>query len=97
MSKAAGLGIPIRCASSGAAAGVWNGWLTVAMITTPICSGETPARSIACREAASAMSMTLSSSRAKRRVTMPERCWIHSSEESMNWQISSLVTTRSGR
>ena len=59
-------------------------------------AGVSPARSIATRAAASAMSVTVSSAAAKRRLTMPERSRIHSSEESMVWQISSLVTTRVG-
>ncbi len=41
--------------------------------------------------------MSVSPSPAKRRVRMPERVWIHSSVESSTSQISSLVTTRSGR
>ena len=43
------------------------------------------------------MSMRVSSGAAKRRVRIPERLWIHSSVESSTSQISSLVTTRSGR
>jgi hypothetical protein len=43
------------------------------------------------------MSISDSPSAAYRRVRMPERVWIHSSLESSTSQISSLVTTRSGR
>jgi len=38
-----------------------------------------------------------SPSPAKRRVLIPDRLWIHLSEESRTSQILSLVTTRSGR
>jgi hypothetical protein len=64
---------------------------------TSIWSALTPAISRALSDACSAMSTTVSSGAANRRSMMPERCWIHSSEESMCRQISSLVTTRSGR
>ena len=47
--------------------------------------------------AAAAMVATVSSSPAQRRSVIPERSRIHSSDESMVWQISSLVTTREGR
>ncbi|WP_433997096.1 hypothetical protein [Barrientosiimonas endolithica] len=59
--------------------------------------GEIPAICRAGPAAASAMSTTDSSSRAQRRVTMPERSRIHWSEESIQVQTSSLVITRSGR
>ncbi len=56
-----------------------------------------PAWAIALPAAATLMSMTDSSGAAKRRLSMPVRSRIHSSEESMRSQISSLVTTRDGR
>jgi hypothetical protein len=56
-----------------------------------------PAFCIASRAAPSAMSMTLTSAGARWRVTMPVRWRIHSSEESIHWQTSSLVTMTSGR
>ena len=65
--------------------------------TAPSRDGSMPARSRALRAAASDMSMTDSSSPAQPRLMIPERSRIHSSEESMCSQISSLVTTRSGR
>ena len=82
---------------SAAADGVWNGYVIVARMTASMSAPSRPARSIATRPAISAMSAMLSSAAANRRVKMPDRDRIHSSEESMNWQISSLVTTRSGR
>ena len=66
-------------------------------MTAPTCSGRMPAWAIALPAAATLMSMTVSSGAAQRRVSMPERSRIHSSEESMRSQISSLVTTRDGR
>ena len=81
----------------GAAAGVWYGWVTVARTTALIWDGSSPAAVIASRAAASDMSTTDSSGAAKRRVTMPERSRIHSSEESIGSTISELGTTRSGR
>ena len=40
---------------------------------------------------------TVSSGVAKRRSLMPDRCWIHSSLESMASTMSALGTTREGR
>ncbi len=87
---------PSRAASSGAAAGVWYGWVTVATRTKPIWSGVIPACSRAWRAACSAMSMTLSSSAAQCRLMMPERSRIHSSLESILSTISEFMTTRAG-
>ena len=53
--------------------------------------------SSACREASTDIVCTVSSGAAQRRVLMPERCRIHSSEESMASTISALGTTRVGR
>ena len=56
-----------------------------------------PAFCRASRAAPSAMSITLMSAGARCRVMMPVRWRIHSSEESIHWQTSSLVTITSGR
>ena len=56
-----------------------------------------PARSRAPRDAATDIICTVSSGVAKRRCLMPERCWIHSSLESIASTISALGTTREGR
>ena len=96
MSKAAHC-TPSRSASIGAAPGVTIGWVTEAMTTAPSCEASMPAAARASRAACSAMSTTDSSRAAKRRVTMPERSRIHSSEESMRSTSSELGTTRSGR
>ena len=88
---------PSRFATCGAEAGVCSGWVEVATMTQPSWSAPTPDTVRARSAAAVAMSMRLSSGPAKRRVRMPDRVWIHSSEESRTSQISSLVTTRAGR
>ena len=56
-----------------------------------------PARSIALREAATDIIWTVSSAVAKRRCLMPDRCWIHSSLESMASTMSAFGITREGR
>ena len=66
-------------------------------MTAPSCEASMPAAASASRAACSDMSRTLTSSAARCRVLMPVRCWIHSSEDSIHWQTSSLVTTTSGR
>ena len=48
-------------------------------------------------EASTDMSTTDSSLAAKRRLLMPERSWIHWSEESIASTSSAFITTRSGR
>jgi hypothetical protein len=88
---------PSCAATSTAADGVWYGCVTVASMTMPICSGSMPDWASALRAAATARSTTDSSGAAQRRSMMPDRSRIHSSVESMRSQISSLVTTRSGR
>ncbi len=89
--------MPSRSARIGAAAGVWYGWVTVATITASTCAASRPAEARASRVAASDMSTTDSSLAAKRRLLMPERSWIHWSEESIASTISELGTTRDGR
>ena len=95
-SKAAAVD-PSGVATCGAEAGVCSGCVDVATMTHPSWSGLTPAAASARSAAAVAMPMRVSSAPANRRVLIPERVWIHSSEESRTSQISSLVTTRAGR
>ncbi len=80
-----------------AIAGVCLRWVTVDTMTHPTCSAETPACARALPAAAIDISATVSSSLAQRRVLMPERDWIHSSDESMRSISSELGTTRTGR
>ena len=96
MSKAAPW-MPRRSARIGAAPGVWYGWVTVATMTASICPASSPAIARASRVACSDMSTTVSSGAAKRRLMIPERSRIHSSEESILSMTSELGTTRSGR
>ena len=94
----AGAGVaPSRSARLAAADGVAYGWVTVETITAPSWEASMPAFCRASRAAPSAMSMTLTSAGARWRVMMPVRWRIHSSEESIHWQTSSLVTMTSGR
>ena len=69
----------------------------MATITVSIWAGSRPARSIAIRAADTDIICTVSSADAQRRSRIPERVRIHSSEESIRVQISSLSTTRRGR
>ena len=80
-----------------AIAGVCSRWVTVATMTQSICRASMPACSSAAREAATDIICTVSSGAAQRRCLMPERCWIHSSLESMASMTSELGTTREGR
>ena len=98
MSNAAAWSVPSSWAIAVAMAGVWNMWLTVATITQSICArvdagplqrlsrGGDRHRSGRSRRAA-----------AQRRCLMPERCWIHSSLESIASMTSLLGITRDGR
>jgi len=95
MSKAAPL-VPSRSATRQASAGVWCMCETVAMSTAPSWSPLMPAAARALPAACTDISSTVSSSVAQRRLSMPERVRIHSSEESIQVQTSSLVTTRLG-
>ena len=97
MSNAAAWSVPSSCAIAVATAGVWNMWVTVATITQSIWRASMPARSSAWREAATAIDWTVSSGVAQRRCLMPERCWIHSSLESIASTTSALGITREGR
>ena len=80
-----------------AMAGVCSMWLTVATTTASICRASMPACSSARRDAATLIICTVSSGAAKRRCLMPDRCWIHSSEESIASMTSELGMTRDGR
>jgi hypothetical protein len=66
-------------------------------MTQSICSGAMPARSIAFREAATDIICTVSSGVANRRCLMPDRCWIHSSLESIASTMWAFGMTREGR
>ncbi len=97
MSNAAAWLVPSSWATRVATAGVWSRWLIVATTTQSICSASMPACSRAARDAATDIICTVSCGSAKRRSLMPERCWIHSSLESIASTISELGTTRDGR
>jgi hypothetical protein len=66
-------------------------------MTASICEASRPACSIALREAPTDIDCTVSSASAQRRVLMPERCWIHSSLESIASMMSSFGMTRLAR
>src|SRR6478672_4968110 len=97
MSNAAAWSVPISWAIAVATAGVCSMWLTVATTTQSICRASMPALSRALREASTAISCTVSSGVAHRRCLMPERCWIHSSLESIASMTSAFGITRDGR
>ena len=97
MSKAAAWSVPSSWAMAVATAGVWRRWLTVATTTQSIWLASRPARSSAIRDASTDIIWTDSSGPAQRRVLMPERCWIHSSLESIASTTSALGTRRTGR
>ncbi len=96
-SKATGASQPSSVAIRGATAGVCMRWLTVATMTASTWLASMPAWASASRQAATLIICTDSSGPAKRRVRMPERCWIHSSLLSIALTSSALGTTRSGR
>src|SRR6476469_1941286 len=97
MSKAAAWSVPSSWAMAVATAGVCSMWLTVATTTQSIWRASMPALSRALREASTAISCTVSSGVAQRRCLMPERCWIHSSLESIASMMSAFGITRDGR
>ena len=88
--------VPSSWAIAVATAGVWSRWLTVATTTQSIWPASRPARSIAIREASTDIIWTDSSGPAQRRDLMPERCWIHSSLESIASTTSELGTDAVG-
>ena len=83
MSNAAAWSVPSSWAIAVAIAGVCSMWLTVATMTASIWRASMPACSSASRDAATDIICTVSSGEAQRRCLMPERCWIHSSLESI--------------
>ena len=83
MSNAAAWSVPSSWAIAVAIAGVCSMWVTVATMTQSICRASMPDRSSAVRDAATDIICTVSSGVAQRRCLMPERCWIHSSLESI--------------
>ena len=97
MSKAAARSVPSSWAIAVATAGVCSRCETVATTTQSIWAAAMPARSSASRDAATDIICTVSSGVAHRRWRMPERCWIHSSLESIASTTSALGTTRDGR
>ena len=97
MSNAGALSVPSSCAIAVAMAGVCSMCETVATMTQSIWAASMPARSRAWRDAATDIICTVSSGPAKRRSLMPERCWIHSSLESIASTSSAFGTTRDGR
>lgn len=88
--------MPIFVATWAAAFGMVDGMVHVATITPPMSAGVRPASSIALVPAMTDMSTTPSSLAATRRLTMPTRSRIHSSEVSMRAARSWLLTTVSG-
>ena len=72
------------------------GLVTVETITASSWEASMPAFCDGLRAAPSARSTTLTSAGARCRVMMPVRWRIHSSEESIHWQTSSLVTITLG-
>ncbi len=97
MSNAAAVGAPMPTATWVAIAGVWYRCVTVETMTQPIWPGSMPAWSSAFFAALTDIASTVSSASAQRRSLIPERVWIHSSDESMFSRISAFVTTRRGR
>ena len=80
-----------------ATAGVSSMCETVATTTQSTSAASMPACSIAARAAETDIIWMVSSGPANRRSRMPERCWIHSSLESMASISSAFGTTRVGR
>lgn len=68
----------------------------VATTTAPMSDGASPASATALAPASTAMSVSFSSGLATRRLAMPTRSRIHSSEVSMRCARSWLLTTVSG-
>ena len=88
--------MPSRRATVAATFGIWVSGVQVATITRSMSAGDSPLPASALPPAAQAMSATLSSGAAIRRLAMPTRDLIHSSLVSMVWASSSLVTDRAG-
>ena len=88
---------PTRSATIAETDGVCFGFEIVATMTASICAGSTPEREIASAAASADSSIAVVSAVARVRVTMPVRCLIHSSLESMGPTRSSLGTAFSPR
>ena len=88
--------MPSRCATTAETFGIDASVLQVATMTRSMSPGDRPLAASALPPAAQAMSATLSSGAAIRRLAMPTRDLIHSSLVSMVWASSSLVTDRAG-
>ena len=88
--------MPSRAATVADTFGIGVSELHVATMTRSMSDGLTPLPAIALPAAATAMSATVSSGAAIRRLATPTRLRIHSSVVSMMAARSSLVTTLSG-
>ena len=95
-SNAPGATMPSRVATVAAVLGMGASGVQVATMTRSMSAGDRPLAASAFPPAATAMSASVSSGPAIRRLTMPTRLRIHSSLVSTCWAISSLVTTRAG-
>jgi hypothetical protein len=95
-SYAPGALIPSRAATSPAALGIGVGIVQVATITRSMSVGASPLPASAFPPAATAMSGTVSSGLATRRLEIPTRLRIHSSLVSIRAARSALVTTFAG-
>src|SRR5450631_1196909 len=88
--------MPSRVATVAAVLGIGASVVHVATISRSMSAGDRPLPASAFPPAATAMSASVSSGPAIRRLAMPTRLRIHSSLVSTCWAISSLVTTRVG-
>ena len=88
--------MPSRYATTAEVFGIDDSALQVATMTRLMSAGDRPLPASALPPATTAMSVTLSSGPAKRRLTMPTRLRIHSSLVSTRAARSSLVTTFAG-
>ena len=88
--------MPSRCATTAETFGISASVLQVATMTRSMSPGDRPLPASALAPASTAMSVTLSSGPANRRLTMPTRLRIHSSFVSILAARSSLVTTLPG-
>src|SRR5579859_7456971 len=88
--------MPSRYATTAETFGIGASALQVATMTRSMSAGDRPLPASALPPATNAMSGTLSSGPANRRLTMPTRLRIHSSLVSTRAARSSLVTTLPG-
>ncbi len=88
--------MPSRCATTAEALGIGASVLQVATMTRSMSPGDRPLPASALPPASTAMSATVSSGPAYRRLMMPTRLRIHSSLVSTWAARSSLVTTLPG-